>query len=128
MTVKFAAIWYATADKPHMSQVIIVSNRLPVTVKKDSGKLSFSRSVGGLATGLSWYVDDRSNRWIGWPGIPSDDLTDQDKLEIVNELAKQNCIPVFLTKRQVDDFYNGFSNEVLWPLLHDLPRSRKLNS
>lgn len=104
-----------------MSQVIIVSNRLPVSVKKENGTLTFSPSVGGLATGLASYVKNRKNTWIGWPGIASDELTEKDKQVIVGELAKHNCSPVFLTKRQIDDFYNGYSNAVLWPLFHELP-------
>lgn len=106
-----------------MSQVIIVSNRLPYIVKKDKGKLSFHPSMGGIATGLSSYVADSENKWIGWPGIASDDLTAADKQTIMAELAKHNCSPVFLTKRQIDDFYNGYSNSVLWPLFHKLGRS-----
>lgn len=103
-----------------MSQIIIVSNRLPISVKKEDGVLQFSPSVGGLATGLSSYVNDKRSTWIGWPGIASDELTARDRKEIIDELAKHNCSPVFLTRKQVDDFYNGYSNTVLWPLLHKL--------
>lgn len=103
-----------------MSQVIIVSNRLPISVKKEDGELVFSSSVGGLATGLSSYANDKHNIWIGWPGIPSDDLTGRDREQIVTELAKHHCSPVFLTRKQIDDFYNGYSNTVLWPLFHKL--------
>lgn len=108
-----------------MSQVIIVSNRLPVTVKKENGHLNFYPSIGGIATGLSSYVDDRRNRWIGWPGIASEELTKEDRETIVAELEKLNCTPVFLTKKQVDNFYNGYSNTVLWPLFHNLARGRR---
>ncbi len=108
-----------------MSQVIIVSNRLPVSVKKADGKLVYSPSVGGLATGLSSYAKDKNNTWIGWPGIASDDLTKAEKEEIVTELAKHRCAPVFLTRKQIDSFYNGYSNTVLWPLFHELrPQDR----
>lgn len=104
----------------YMPQVIIVSNRLPVSVKKEGGELEFFPSVGGLATGLSSYVNDKRSIWIGWPGIASDDLTRADRETIVGELAKHNCSPVFLTKKQIDEFYNGYSNTVLWPLFHKL--------
>ncbi len=104
-----------------MPQVIIVSNRLPVSVKKEDGQLQFLPSLGGLATGLASYVKDKQNLWIGWPGISSDELTERDRQAIVLELAKHNCSPVFLTRRQVDEYYNGYSNAILWPLFHDLP-------
>lgn len=104
-----------------MANVIIVSNRLPVSVKKVDGKLEFYPSVGGLATGLASYVTQKKNKWIGWPGIADEELTEKDKKTIVKELEKSNCYPVFLTKKQLDDFYNGYSNSILWPLLHSLP-------
>ncbi|HSX45783.1 MAG TPA: bifunctional alpha,alpha-trehalose-phosphate synthase (UDP-forming)/trehalose-phosphatase [Candidatus Saccharimonadia bacterium] len=105
-----------------MPQVIIVSNRLPVSVAKENGKLRFYPSTGGLATGLSSYVNNRKSTWIGWPGVASDELTADDRQAIVTELAKHNCTPVFLSKKQIDDFYNGYSNQVLWPLFHNLRR------
>lgn len=105
-----------------MPQVIIVSNRLPVSVKKENGLLKFSASVGGLATGLASYASRRKNRWIGWPGIASDELSHEDEDLIVAELAKHNCTPVFLTQKQLDDFYNGYSNRIIWPLFHNLRR------
>ncbi|CAN5191957.1 bifunctional alpha,alpha-trehalose-phosphate synthase (UDP-forming)/trehalose-phosphatase [soil metagenome] len=104
-----------------MARVIIVSNRLPVSVKKEDGKLVFSQSTGGVATGLASYANNPANRWIGWPGIASDDLTTADRHEISRELARHNCVPVFMTKKQIDDFYNGYSNSILWPLFHNLP-------
>jgi trehalose 6-phosphate synthase/phosphatase len=104
-----------------VAQVIIVSNRLPVSVKKVDGKLEFYPSVGGLATGLSSYVTSRRNRWIGWPGIPNEDLNDAERRKISRELAKYHCYPIFLTQKQLDDFYSGYSNSVLWPILHNLP-------
>lgn len=110
-----------------MAQVIIVSNRLPISVKKENAELVFSPSLGGLATGLSSYVNDPNNTWIGWPGIASDELSENDKQLIATELAKHNCHPVFLSQKQIDNFYNGYSNSVLWPLFHNLP-SKRINS
>ena len=108
-----------------MARVIIVSNRLPVSVKRENGELVFSQSTGGVATGLSSYANNPRNRWIGWPGIASDDLTTPERRQIMRELARYNCVPVFLTKQQVDDFYNGYSNSILWPLFHNLPVQNK---
>jgi trehalose 6-phosphate synthase/phosphatase len=103
-----------------MPRVVIVSNRLPVSVKKVDGKLEFSPSAGGLATGLSSFATTGANRWIGWPGIASDDLTDGERKHITVELRKHHCYPVFLTQKQLDGFYNGYSNSVLWPLFHHM--------
>ena len=110
-----------------MPQIIIVSNRLPVTVKKVNGVLEFETSTGGVATGLASYAADRKNKWIGWPGIPSDNLSDDEKHQITTELGKHNCVPVFLSKKTVDDFYNGYSNSLLWPLFHTLPMPKAVS-
>jgi trehalose 6-phosphate synthase/phosphatase len=104
-----------------MARVIIASNRLPVSVKKQDGELIFSQSTGGVATGLASYANNPANRWIGWPGIASDELSSADRKQITRELAKYNCVPVFMTQKQIDDFYNGYSNSILWPLFHNLP-------
>ncbi len=104
-----------------MAHVTIVSNRLPVSVKKVGGKLKFYPSVGGLATGLVSYTEDKKNKWIGWPGIVSDELTDAEMETISAKLADDNCYPVFLTQKQIDSYYNGYSNSVLWPFFHNLP-------
>lgn len=100
-----------------MSRLLIISNRLPVTVSKKNGKIDYSYSSGGLATALS-SVDSRDKFWIGWPGIAEDGLTNQEKKDIAKELLKQNCIPVFLSEKQIKEFYLGFCNGTLWPLFH----------
>jgi trehalose 6-phosphate synthase/phosphatase len=107
-----------------MAQVIIVSNRLPISVKRENAELVFSPSLGGLATGLSSYVNDPGNTWIGWPGIASDELSEAEKQFIASKLAESNCYPVFLSKKQIENFYNGYSNSILWPLFHNLPSKR----
>ncbi len=104
------------------SSVVIVSNRLPVSVKKTvEGQLEYFPSIGGLATGLASYAEDKRNKWIGWPGIPSDKLSEREKVDITQELLKHNCYPIFLKQKQLDAYYNGYSNSILWPLFHDLP-------
>ncbi|MGB4759429.1 MAG: bifunctional alpha,alpha-trehalose-phosphate synthase (UDP-forming)/trehalose-phosphatase [Candidatus Saccharimonadales bacterium] len=104
-----------------MGNLVIVSNRLPVSAKRVDGVLEFYASTGGLATGLSSYTTKSNCKWIGWPGIASDDLTFAERKLITKELKRRHCYPVFLTQKQLDEYYNGYSNSVLWPLFHDLP-------
>jgi trehalose 6-phosphate synthase/phosphatase len=103
-----------------MAQVLIISNRLPVTVKRIDGTLTYETSMGGLSSGLSGYVTGRNNIWIGWPGIASDDLSEDEKKAICKELKRQHCKPIFLTQKQIDNFYSGYSNGILWPLVHSM--------
>lgn len=104
-----------------MSQTIIVSNRLPVIVKKIGGKLEYYPGVGGLASAVASFSSKRNSIWIGWPGIVSDELTEAEERAIARKLRTMRCLPVFLTKKQLDEFYNGYSNNILWPLFHNLP-------
>jgi trehalose 6-phosphate synthase/phosphatase len=100
------------------SRFIVVSNRLPVSVTKESGKLTYTVSSGGLATAMSSLNVSEQQLWIGWPGIDSEDLTENEKQEVIHELAKHGCVPVFLSRDDVRNFYEGYSNDTLWPLFH----------
>ncbi len=102
--------------------LLIVSLRLPVSVKKINNQLEFEESSGGLATAVKSLKKSRDSLWVGWPGIASDDLTKNEISEIRNKLARRNCIPVFLTKQQVNNFYTGYSNSTLWPMFHYYPQ------
>lgn len=100
-----------------MPKTIIVSNRLPVKLTENNdGEYHLSPSEGGLATGLGSIYKQGDNIWIGWPG---QEITNDDKKEkIIAELKKQSLIPVFLTQEEIAKFYEGFSNDVLWPVFH----------
>lgn len=101
-------------------RLIIVSNRLPLSISKLNGQLVYTPSAGGLATAMaSMQPDDETeNLWIGWPGIADEDLAKGDKTKITKVLKKNGCVPVFLTKKQIELFYEGYSNDTLWPVFH----------
>jgi trehalose 6-phosphate synthase/phosphatase len=100
-----------------MARKIIVSNRLPVKVKKsESGNIIFEPSEGGLATGLGSVYKEDDNIWIGWPGLY---LQDEAEEQMVSQnLEKESMQPVFLTETEIREYYEGFSNETLWPTFH----------
>ncbi len=100
-----------------MQKMIIVSNRLPVSISKTGGKIKVKRSVGGLATGLGSFYKDYKSVWIGWPGIASERIRGE-KTVIRELLDEENCAPVFLSQKDVEKYYYGFSNKTLWPLFH----------
>lgn len=100
-----------------MARVLIVANRLPVTVKIDGGVATLVPSAGGLASALRGPHAATSGLWIGWPGDVSR-LTDAERGELDTRLAAQRLLPVHLTASEVAHYYDGFSNGVMWPLLH----------
>jgi trehalose 6-phosphate synthase/phosphatase len=98
-----------------VNKTIIISNRLPVKILEENGKYLLSPSEGGLATGLGSVYKTGDNIWIGWPGI---DVPDDRKDEVTAQLAELNLIPVFLSPDEINLYYEGFSNEILWPVFH----------
>jgi trehalose 6-phosphate synthase/phosphatase len=105
-----------------MGKMIFVSNRLPVTVGKINETLDYTKSIGGLATGLDSYHKKSDSIWIGWPGISDDKINDSDKAIMEEKLKNDySCLPVFLTEEDIEQFYHGFSNKTIWPLFHYSP-------
>lgn len=95
--------------------MIIVSNRLPITVAK-----SIKRSSGGLVAALEGFGGSRNFKWIGWSGGIIDD--EKRRREIEEELVREfGYHPLFLTDQQAKRYYTGYSNSSLWPLLHYRP-------
>ncbi|CAK7894109.1 alpha,alpha-trehalose-phosphate synthase [UDP-forming] [[Candida] anglica] len=101
-------------------KVLVVSNRLPVTItRKPNGSYNYSMSSGGLVTALQGLKKSTEFQWLGWPGLelPEDE---QDKVN-ADLLEKFNCTAIFLSDQIADLHYNGFSNSILWPLFHYHP-------
>ncbi|WP_285008354.1 bifunctional alpha,alpha-trehalose-phosphate synthase (UDP-forming)/trehalose-phosphatase [Pedobacter faecalis] len=102
---------------PIKNKTIIISNRLPVKISEQNGEYILRPSEGGLATGLGSVYKNGDNIWIGWPGI---EVPADRQREVTRKLAALNLIPVFLTNEEINFYYEGFSNEILWPVFHYL--------
>ena len=102
--------------KKSNSKTIIVSNRLPVRIEKNEDHLSFLPSEGGLATGLGSIYKEGDNIWLGWPGAVLEN--EAEEAHTLKELTAQSMYPVFLTEEDIELYYEGFSNETLWPNFH----------
>ncbi len=102
-----------------MSKTIIISNRLPVTVNKNDEKLDYHKSIGGLATGLKSFHEQTDSVWVGWPGIANEEINQKEKENIQKTLKEgYQCLPVFLSSDDIDQYYFGFCNNTIWPLFH----------
>lgn len=101
------------------AEFVVVANRLPVD-RDDNG--GWRRSPGGLVTALEPVMRSTEGAWVGWPGKP--DLAVEPF-----EFEGTHLIPVTLSAQDVADFYEGFSNDTIWPLYHDViaaPRYRRV--
>ncbi len=101
-----------------MNRLLVIANRLPFSIAKKAGEICFNPSPGGLATGLSSLPESFERLWLGWPGLTNEKLTIEDRGHIKDKLAAKNCVPIFLSKKQVERYYLGFCNKTIWPLFH----------
>ncbi|MEZ2131962.1 MULTISPECIES: alpha,alpha-trehalose-phosphate synthase (UDP-forming) [unclassified Sinorhizobium] len=93
-----------------MSRLVVVSNRVPVPDKGGAAP------AGGLAVALQAALEERGGIWMGWSGKSSGNSEPE-------ALARQNRGNITyaltdLTEKDVDEYYFGFANRVLWPICH----------
>ena len=100
----------------HASGVVVVANRLPVELRPDG---TLGRSPGGLASALSSVVDANTH-WIGWAGSDA-------PIDASHEVGGVHLHPVDLRPREVQEYYHGFANSLLWPLFHNRVRQPQMN-
>lgn len=100
------------SDTTAVSQFVVVSNRLPVDRTDDDAE-PWGRSPGGLVAALEPVVQSSGGAWVGWPG--------QADLEVAPfHFDGMFLMPVTLSAEDVELYYEGFSNDTIWPLYHDV--------
>ena len=102
-------------------RLIVVSNRLPLTLRKTDQGWITEKSSGGLASAMEPLMKGRDGIWIGWSGeIGEDD--DEDRQAVLQEWAtKEHCFAVGLPAEIGKNFYEGYANQSLWPVFHGFP-------
>lgn len=103
------------------NRIILVSNRLPFVLKKVEEEAWLAEaSSGGLITALVPVLQKQGGVWIGWSGAVGDDENIEAALRNAEAESGYELKAVQLSKEEVHNFYDGFSNEIVWPLFHDL--------
>jgi trehalose 6-phosphate synthase/phosphatase len=97
-------------------RVIIASNRLPVNITEEAGKLTLNRSLGGLATALGSVIDLYPMLWIGWPGIKKK-LT---QAQLRDLSFPETLVPVAISAQLLKRYYDRLANDTLWPIMHGI--------
>ncbi len=115
------------ADRVKSQRIVVVSNRLPFTVVEEGEGIQFNESAGGVATGLKTLLTSQQGSlapeseylWVGWPGSTiKDEIRDEVRAKALSEYG---CCPVFLSEQDLENFYQGFCNETIWPIFHYFP-------
>ncbi|KAM0068886.1 putative alpha,alpha-trehalose-phosphate synthase (UDP-forming) [Helianthus debilis subsp. tardiflorus] len=114
-------------EQPCKHRVLVVANRLPVSAVQKGDAWQLKKSSGGLVSALSG-ITEIETRWIGWAGVnvPGD----TERKSLTESLAQMRCVPVFLDEDLVRLYYNGYCNNIMWPLFHSrgLPQDDGLDA
>lgn len=106
-----------------MSRLVVISNRLPFSLRRTATGHELAPSSGGLVTALSSYLQRRQREdptlefvWAGWPGAEVE-AAEQPEVRAA-ALREHGAFPIFLSEAEMGQFYHGFCNNTLWPLFH----------
>jgi trehalose 6-phosphate synthase len=92
-----------------LGRLVVVSNRVA---------LPEQTSTGGLASAMRAALQERGGLWFGWSGKVS--RQHSGELHRLTDGAVEYTT-MDLSRSDHDEFYDGFANRTLWPLLHYRP-------
>ena len=93
-----------------MSRLVVVSNR--VAVPKARGAAG---AQGGMAGALNAALRNSGGLWFGWSG---EEAEEPDTAPTVADYDGVTMATIDLSHQAVEEYYNGYANETLWPLFH----------
>jgi trehalose 6-phosphate synthase/phosphatase len=103
--------------------LMVVSNRLPITIERGADGPVARRSSGGLVSSLEPLLARHGGTWVGWPGLP---FGADERLPEID--APYRLMPVPLSEQDVRGYYHGFANGTLWPLFHCFPQRTRFDA
>ena len=109
-------------------RLIVVSNRLPLTLRKEEGSWKTERSSGGLAAAMNPLLRKIGGEWIGWPGGKAEEDDEQRRAILHNWEQTERCFAVNLPGETAARFYEGYANQSLWPVFHNFPSQLKFDA
>jgi trehalose 6-phosphate synthase/phosphatase len=115
--------------QPSDARLIVVSNRLPLTLRKTDGGWNTEPSSGGLASAMNPLLRKGGGDWIGWAGDSKDEDDKGSRESVLKEWAeKDRCFAVDLPQEVATGFYESYANQTLWPVFHNFPCLLKFES
>ena len=91
------------------SRLIIVSNRVAVP------ETPRAPQAGGMAVAVKAALKNRDGLWFGWSGEIAKSASTEPRTVEVNKVT---YVLIDLSKNDIQEYYNGLANGVLWPILH----------
>src|SRR3569623_1594381 len=90
-----------------MSRLVVVSNRVAPIQEGEA-------TAGGLAAGVLDALRQKGGLWFGWSG----DVAESNEPKPERTVGPITLFTIDLSRRDYDEFYRGFANGTLWPVLH----------
>lgn len=121
----FEHIMESLSQSVNTGRLIIVAYRLPFKVIRDGDVSRLFQNSGGLVSAVLSLVKDQQNQafdahqkiqWIGFSENTPDELEGQS---MENENFRAH--PVFIPDELNENYYEGFCNNLIWPLCHYFP-------
>lgn len=104
------------------NRLVVVSNRLPLTMHKVNGLWTSERSSGGLVSAMNPLLRKNPGIWIGWPGDTGEEDNSEERRAVLQEWErKEQCFAIELSADVAKGFYEGYANQTLWPVFHCFP-------
>jgi trehalose 6-phosphate synthase/phosphatase len=104
--------------------LLVVSNREPYQHRycDDGEGIVVDEPVGGLTAGLDRVMQRTSGTWVAWGDGDADPdvVNTANCVEVPPDDPQYTLKRVWLGEQEMREYYYGFSNQVLWPLCHDL--------
>ena len=100
--------------------IFVLSNGEPYVHTKVKNTVEWTVPAGGVVTAIEPIMEACGGMWIAHGSGDADKKTAdaEGKLKVPPEEPKYTLKRIWLTQKEFAGYYNGFSNEALWPLCH----------
>ena len=108
------------ADLCEERELVVVSNREPYSHAREGDEITVDRPAGGLTAALDPVMQAAEGTWVAWGDGDADRevVGPDDAVAVPPDDPSYDLRRVWLTDQQVEGYYRGYSNQVLWPLCH----------
>lgn len=102
------------------SNLFVVSNREPYRHVRQDKKVKVTVPASGLVTAIEPILRACHGTWVahGSGNADAETVDTHDRLQVPPDDPRYTLRRVWLNGEEEDGYYNGFSNEGLWPLCH----------
>jgi trehalose-6-phosphate synthase len=100
--------------------IYVVSNREPYIHTKNGNQIEYFVPASGMVTAIEPIMQATGGMWVAQASGDADKLVvdKDDKVNVPPNDPKYSLKRIWLTEKEQKGFYDGFSNEGIWPLCH----------